>query len=152
MGLLTVCAQHYEGLAWLLGFYALLCYLPLVHRLWNPTGALVHARKNLSEEERLAGKQSQARSGQAGTRQSLVREALYLSFFSAVLFVGSTLPCGRFYYESAEGFFGNALIRLSYEYLYLYLGGAVHAAERLERWYAALPRWLTSFMPMQMSK
>jgi len=35
MGLLTVCAHHYEGLAWLAGFYALLCYTPHLYRLWN---------------------------------------------------------------------------------------------------------------------
>jgi hypothetical protein len=33
MGLLTVCAHHYEGLAWLAGFYALLCYTPHLYRL-----------------------------------------------------------------------------------------------------------------------
>ena len=32
MGLLTVCARHYEGLGWLVGFYVLLCLLPQIHR------------------------------------------------------------------------------------------------------------------------
>ena len=33
MGLLTVCAQHYEGLAWLGGFYVLLVFMPHLHRV-----------------------------------------------------------------------------------------------------------------------
>ncbi len=36
MGLLTVCAQHYEGLAWLVGFYATLSFIPHAHRVCNP--------------------------------------------------------------------------------------------------------------------
>jgi len=98
------------------------------------------AHGSLASKKETSAGDGKAKGGQTGTRQSLIREALYLSFFSAILFVGGTLPCGRFYYESAEGFFGNSLIRLSYEYLYLYLGGLVHVAERLERWYAMLPK------------
>jgi len=66
-------------------------------------------------------------------RQSGVQECLYVSFFSAILYVGGTLPCGRFYYENVDGFFGNAFLRLSYEYLYLYLGIAAHLVDKLER-------------------
>ena len=33
MGLLTVCAHHYEGLAWFVAFYLLLCYTPHLYRL-----------------------------------------------------------------------------------------------------------------------
>ncbi len=46
------------------------------------------------------------------------------------------MPCGRFYYENVDGFFGNAFLRLSYEYLYLYLGLFAHLVEQLERRYA----------------
>lgn len=53
-----------------------------------------------------------------------------------MLYTGSVLPCGRFYYESREGFFGNPLLRASYEYLYLYLGVFAYTADRLERGYA----------------
>jgi hypothetical protein len=37
MGLLTVCAQHYEGLFWLVSFYLLLALLPTLFRLFNGT-------------------------------------------------------------------------------------------------------------------
>lgn len=56
-----------------------------------------------------------------------------------MVFVGGTLPCGRFYYETVDGFFGNAVLRLSYEYLYLYLGFLAHVLERGELWVVALP-------------
>ena len=62
---------------------------------------------------------------------------LYVIFLGSIVYLGGTLPCGRFYYENVDGFFGNAFLRLSYEYVYLYLGVLAHAIERLERSYAA---------------
>ena len=70
-------------------------------------------------------------------RHSGLQEVLYVCFFGSILYVGGTLPCGRFYYENIDGFFGNAFLRLSYEYLYLYLGVLAHLADQLERRYAA---------------
>jgi hypothetical protein len=69
-------------------------------------------------------------------RQSWVQEVLYVGFFGSILYVGGTLPCGRFYYENIDGFFGNFFLRLSYEYIYLYLGLLAHLVEQLERRYA----------------
>jgi len=120
MGLLTVCAHHYEGLAWLLGFYALLCYTPHLFRFWNkPARARVRVAETVP------------------VRQSAVQEVFYLAFFSSILYVGGTLPCGRFYYENIDGFFGNAFLRLSYEYLYLYLGVLAHIVDQVERRFLA---------------
>jgi len=121
MGLLTVCAHHYEGLAWLIGFYALLCYTPHLYRVWNGSVALAKAKADVNP-----------------MRQSPVQEVLYACFFGSLAYVGGTLPCGRFYYENVEGFFGNAFLRLSYEYIYLYLGFLAHAVEALERGYSSL--------------
>lgn len=39
MGLLTVCAEHYEGLFWLIAFYALLASLPTLARFAQPISA-----------------------------------------------------------------------------------------------------------------
>ena len=58
-------------------------------------------------------------------------------FFGSIIYLGGTLPCGRFYYENVDGFFGNSFLRLSYEYVYLYLGVLAHAVDRLERSYAS---------------
>ena len=143
MGLLTVCAQHYEGLAWLIGFYALLCYLPIIQRLWGNPESLVQGKKikHLEICSTSKAQEGQDHGEQVSLRNSPLAEGAYLLFFSSILFVGGTLPCGRFYYEGSEGFFGNFLLRLSYEYLYVYLGCLSHLVERLESWYLALPRW-----------
>lgn len=116
MGLLTVCAHHYEGLAWLLGFYALLCYTPHLYRVWARVLAVGPATGET-----------------VPLRQSAVQEGLYVTFLGSILYVGGTLPCGRFYYENVDGFFGNSFLRLSYEYLYLYLGCLAHVIDKLER-------------------
>jgi hypothetical protein len=123
MGLLTVCAQHYEGLAWLGSFYLLLCAMPHLHRALNPGASWAR------------------RADAAPLRDSLLQQALFLGFLAALAYVGGSLPCGRFYYDTAEGFVGNAFLRLSYQYLYLYLGLLAHVADRFERWYLALPAW-----------
>jgi hypothetical protein len=71
-----------------------------------------------------------------------LQHLLFVAFIAALLYVGGTLPCGRFYYESFEGFVGNGWLRVSYQYLYAYLGYLVHVAERLERLAYTLVRTL----------
>ena len=58
-----------------------------------------------------------------------------MGLFGSILYVGGTLPCGRFYYENIEGFFGNSRLRVSYEYVYVYLGFLAHVIDSFERWY-----------------
>merc|ERR1711976_1090144 len=48
-------------------------------------------------------------------QQSPVQEVMYLGLVGSILYCGGTLPCGRFYYEAVDGFFGNSFLRLSYE-------------------------------------
>lgn len=55
-----------------------------------------------------------------------------------MVYAGATLPCGRFYYDNTEGFLGNSFLRLSFQYVYLYLGVFAHAVEALEKWYLSL--------------
>jgi hypothetical protein len=66
-------------------------------------------------------------------RPSPVQELLFFGLICAMVYVGGTLPCGRFYYENVDGFFGNSYLRLSYEYIYLYLGVLAHLGDRCER-------------------
>lgn len=68
-------------------------------------------------------------------RQSILQEAAYVGLFSSMLYVGGTLPCGRFYYENIEGFFGNSFLRVSYEYVYIYMAFLAHVIDAFERWY-----------------
>lgn len=116
MGLLTVCAQHYEGLFWLVSFYVLLNLMPHLYRFFNNNkeahGVLVEG---------------------TSLRYSPVQQALFVAFLMSVVYVDGTLPCGRFYYEAVEGFFGNSVLKLSYQYLYLYMGFLAHVGDRLER-------------------
>ena len=90
MGLLTVCAQHYEGLFWLGAFYGLLTFMPHLYRLiggFVTTSAVAEPR---------------------ALRYAPAQQAFFAAFIASLLYVGGTLPCGRFYYESFEGFTGNA--------------------------------------------
>lgn len=114
-----MCAHHYEGLAWLISFYALLCYLPHAYRFWGRSGFIPKARPEATP-----------------ARQSPLQEVLFVGYVASILYVGGTLPCGRFYYENVDGFFGNSFLRLSYEYIYLYMGLLAHLVDRLERTYA----------------
>jgi hypothetical protein len=115
MGLLTVCAQPYEGLAWLAGFYALLSFMPHAYRVLNGQTELT------------------TRADTSAMRQTPLQQAAYVAFFASIIYVGGTLPCGRFYYEGVEGFFGNSVLRLSYQYLYLYMGLIAHVTDVCER-------------------
>lgn len=115
MGLLTICAQHYEGLAWFVAFYLLLNLMPHLSRLYN-------SNKNVV-----------LRAEPSFTRGSLAQHGAFVAFVASMLYVGGTLPCGRFYYEAVEGFFGNSVLKLSYQYLYLYMGALVHLLDAGER-------------------
>lgn len=77
-------------------------------------------------------------------RESPLQETLFICFIAAMLYLGGTLPCGRFYYENVDGFFGNAVLRVSYEFVYLYLAVFLHAGERVERSIVRLPQLTTA--------
>jgi hypothetical protein len=91
MGLLTVCAQHYEGIAWLVGFYVILALLPLWARLAQPSDATARPNMDLLP-----------------TRESYTQMAMFVGLVSAMGYTAGTLPCARFFYEGLEGFFGNS--------------------------------------------
>jgi len=59
-------------------------------------------------------------------RHSLLQFSLFIVFLGSIIYVGGTLPCARFYYDGEEGFFGNSLLRISYQYVYLYLSCIMH--------------------------
>ena len=121
MGLLTVCAQHYEGLFWFALFYILLCFLPGTYRLLNQD------------------KFGLVRVDHVPMRHSPLQQAAYVIFAGSLVYAGGTLPCGRFYYEAVEGFFGNVFLKLSYQYIFLYLGLLIHLVDLLERGFLATP-------------
>lgn len=116
MGLLIVCAQHYEGLFWLIAFYALLASLPHLARLAQPTTAW-----------------GAARTDGIAMKESSTQQGAYITFVASTWYVGGTLPCARFYYEGDEGFFGNTFLKLSFQFIYAYLALVLHWLDRVER-------------------
>ena len=118
MGLLTVCAQHYEGLFWLVSFYILLTILPNIYRLYN-------LEKNY--------KSNFIHVDYIPFSKSYIQQFFYVLFIGSIIYVVSILPCGRFYYESVEGFFGNIFLKLSYQYIYIYMIFLMHFLDRFEK-------------------
>jgi len=117
MGLLTICAQHYEGLCWLGAYYFLLSLMPLWARIAQPTKQWSELMPDFIP-----------------MRESLIQQIFFIIFIGSILYVGGTLPCARFYYDGEEGFFGNTWLRISYQYLYAYMFVIIHWVDRLERW------------------
>lgn len=120
MGLLTVCSQHYEGLVWLAFFYVALALLPLWSRAANT--------------DVMGSTQS---SDFIPMSESGIQTSFYIVFIFSMLYVGSALPCARFYYDGVEGFFGNSVLRLSYQYIYTYLVIWLHWLDRVERMFSS---------------
>jgi hypothetical protein len=106
-------------------FYILLCFLPGVYRLFNQD------------------KFGFVRVDHIPMRHSLLQQVAYTLFIGSILYVGGTLPCGRFYYEAVEGFFGNVFLKLSYQYIFLYMGFIVHFLDLIERGFLSMPFLLT---------
>lgn len=68
-------------------------------------------------------------------RFSNLHTATFTLFVMSILYIGSVLPCGRFYYDINEGFFGNVVLKMSYQYVYLYLGFIIHIIDVVEKRY-----------------
>jgi quinol-cytochrome oxidoreductase complex cytochrome b subunit len=115
MGLLTICAQHYEGLFWLILYYVILALMPLWSRMWQKNPEYLYYRYDVR-----------------AIKDSYLQLSFFIVFMFSMCYVGGTLPCARFYYEEEEGFFGNMFLRLSYQYIYVYLFVIIHALDRIE--------------------
>lgn len=121
MGLLTICAQHYEGLFWLLAYYVILALMPIWSRLINTNSLGANLFMDYTP-----------------IKESYLQTILFILFISSVFYVGGTLPCARFYYEGEEGFFGNMFLRISYQYLYSYMLCLIHIVDKFERFVGTL--------------
>jgi len=116
MGLLTICAQHYEGLFWLGLYYILLSLLPLWNRVIQSNTKIT---KIIPEFIPM--------------RESIIQQSFFLIFIMSIIYVCGTLPCARFYYEGDDGASGNSLLRLSYQYIYCYLAILLHWLDKIEK-------------------
>jgi quinol-cytochrome oxidoreductase complex cytochrome b subunit len=115
MGLLTICAEHYEGLFWLAVYYVLLALLPYVSRFARPIKSWGTTAPDSTP-----------------MRKSSTQQGAFVVFAGSMFYVCGTLPCARFYYEGEEGFFGNLGLRLAYQYLYSYLAVVLHWLDKSE--------------------
>jgi len=70
-------------------------------------------------------------------RESIAQKTAFVLFLASMFYIGGTLPCARFYYEGEEGFFGNAALRASYQFIYAYLTFILHWVDRAERMVAS---------------
>jgi len=131
MGLLTVCAQHYEGLFWLVSFYILLTILPNIYRMYN-------LEKNYNSNF--------IHIDFIPLSKSYLQQICYVLFIGSIIYVASVLPCGRFYYESVEGFFGNIFLKLSYQYIYIYMIFLMHFLDKFEKFVYSLFSYIFSIL------
>ena len=72
-------------------------------------------------------------------RHPKLQQIAYTMFIGSVSYVGGTSPCGRFHYEAVEGFFGNIFLKLSHQYIFLYMGFIIHVIDILEKGLLSIP-------------
>lgn len=113
MGLLTIAPTHFEGLMWFVLYFVLLSFLPLIYNLYN---------FNIFKEEQIV----------LVMKDSSFQTFLFVCFFFALFTTASMLPCGRYYYDSEGGYFGNFWVKWNYQYIYLYLGNLLISADIIE--------------------
>lgn len=111
MGLLVIAPTHYEGLMWMGLFFLLLTFTPVIYNFYN------NSDKNIPI---------------IPMQNSLVQTFLFIFFMMSIFIVASMLPCGRYYYEPEGGYVGNPWVKLSFQYIYLYLGWFLHHLDLID--------------------
>lgn len=111
MGLLTISPTHYEGLMWFGLWLILLAFLPLIHSFYYPGDKYLLV---------------------VPIQNSWIQSVGFLLFVLSLYCAASMLPCGRYYYEPEGGYTGNAWVKWSYQYCYLYLIWAIHHLEAID--------------------
>ena len=111
MGLLTVTPSHYEGLFWMALFFILLAFLPIVYNLYNSSNDYVAT---------------------IAMQNTALQTFTFIFFMMSLYCVASMLPCGRYYYAPENGYVGNSWVKISYQYIYLYLGWLIHHLDLID--------------------
>ena len=111
MGLLVVSPTHYEGVMWLVGFFLLLSFMPILNKFYKNNEIANH---------------------EPYMNMYILHLIFYFIFMFTLLTTASVLPCGRYYYDPESGYVGNVFIKLSYQYVYLYLGWLVYNLEFID--------------------
>jgi len=82
-------------------------------------------------------------------QSSLLQTGAFALFMLSVYTVASMLPCGRYYYEPEGGYVGNPWVKVSFQYLYLYLGWLIHNLDLIEYF---IFRFLVPYISQRLSK
>lgn len=113
MGLLTIAPTHFEGLMWLVLYFVLLTFLPLIAGFYNI---------NCFKEDIVVFLM----------KDSQIQTFLFICFLYAIVTITLILPCGRYYYDVEGGYNGNIWIKWCYQYIYMYLGNILISADIVE--------------------
>jgi hypothetical protein len=113
MGVLVISPTHYEGLAWVIGYFILLCGLPLLYNLYNTFYKFVVV---------------------VPMQTSFIQTVSFIVFMLSLFCTASMLPAGRYYYEPEGGYMGNPWVKFSLQYIYLYLGWFVHHLDVIDHY------------------
>ena len=113
MGCLTISPSHYEGLSWFGLWLLLLAALPIINNWYNTSHTYLPV---------------------IPMQSSLLQTSGFIIFMFSMYTVASMLPCGRYYYEPEGGYVGNPWVKVSFQYLFLYLGWLVHNFDLIEHY------------------
>lgn len=111
MGLLVVSPTHYEGLMWMILYFVLLAFIPVIYGWYN---------KNYKHIPVIP------------MQNSKFQTFLFIIFMLSLYCTASMLPCGRYYYDPEGGYVGNPWVKFSYQYVYLYLAWILHHADLVD--------------------
>ena len=113
MGLLTITPTHYEGLAWMGGWFILLAALPLINSFYNSGLRYVPV---------------------IPMQSSILQTSAFIIYMLSIYCAASMLPCGRYYYDPEGGYVGNPWVKFSYQYAYLYMAWIIHHLDAVEHY------------------
>ena len=112
MGILVVSPTHWEGLIWVISYLVLLAALPIVFNFYHSFSKALFL---------------------TGTAYSYKQTLFYILFLLSLICTTSMLPCGRYYYEPEAGYKGNPWVKVSYQYVYFYLGWLLHHVDKIDQ-------------------
>lgn len=113
MGLLVISPTHYEGLMWMVLFFVLITFTPIIYNWYNTYNRAYSP---------------------IPMQNSMIQTFFFILFLSSMFTAASTLPCGRYYYEPEGGYVGNPWIKFSFQYIYLYLGWFLHHLDLIDHY------------------
>jgi len=120
MGILVVSPTHWEGLIWVISYLVMLAALPIIFNFYHSFSRALSL---------------------TGTAYSYSQTLFYTLFLVALICTTSMLPCGRYYYEPEAGYKGNPWVKISYQYVYFYLGWLLHHVDRIDQFVYRYSYW-----------